>query len=328
MLWACGDSDRFRIEGVVDGLGTRGLQLIYVNGNSIATDDTHAIDGKFVVEGSSKEYTLAHLLTANGKVIASVLVRNGQTLKVVFDVENPYNIQVKGCKPSEELAKFLRDNGDVLGGNDREAANRLIIDYVSRHKKDIQSSALMLTQFYGEDNESRADSVFALISPEARPDALVSGYRLAVSRLNTVVLEEKVRSFNLYSAKGESENFFPGRTSYSLIYFSGLPGERRDTVCPIMKRLVDSLPTRRIQVIEVNMAADTTEWKRNWRADTTAWAQVWVPGGVANPTFTALNIPRLPYWILCDSMGAQVYRGSRPSIAVDSLRRRIHAKNI
>jgi hypothetical protein len=328
MLWACGDGDRFRIEGVVDGLGTRGLQLIYVSDKGIATFDTHAIDGKFAVEGSSKEYTMAHLLTANGKVIASVLVRNGQTLKVVFDVENPYNIQVKGCKPTEEWAKFLRENGDVLGSKDYEAANQLIIDYVSRHKSDIQSSALMLTQFYSEDNESRADSVFALISPEARPDMLVAGYRAVVSRLNTVVIEEKVRSFNLYAATGERENFYPGRTSYSLIYFSGQPGERRDTVRPIMQRLVDSLSTRRIQVIEVSMAADTTEWKRNWRADTTAWAQVWVPGGVANPTFTALNIPRLPYWILCDSMGNQVYRGSHPSVAVDSLRRRIHAKNI
>lgn len=186
----------------------------------------------------------------------------------------------------------------------------------------------MLTQYYAVDGESRADSIFALISPEARPDALVSAYRRMVSRLNTAAIEEKVRSFNLYSAQGKHENFYPGRASYSMLYFSGAPGERRDMVTPVMHRLVDSLPKRRIRVVEISMAPDTAVWKRNWRADTTAWAQVWVPGGPANPTFAPLDIPRLPYWILCDSLGVQVYRGSDISAAVDSLRRRIHARNI
>lgn len=328
MLWACGDDDRFRVEGVVDGLGTRGLQLMYESGNGLHTETIQAIDGKFSAEGASKDYTLAHLTTTDGRLIARMLVRNGHTLKCVFDVDNPYNIQVKGNKPTEEWAKFLRENHEQLRSSDHAGANRLILDYVDSHKGDIQSAALMLTQYYAVDGESRADSIFALISPEARPDALVSAYRRMVSRLNTAAIEEKVRSFNLYNAQGKHENFYPGRASYSMLYFSGAPGERRDMVTPVMHRLVDSLPKRRIRVVEISMAPDTAVWKRNWRADTTAWAQVWVPGGPANPTFAPLDIPRLPYLILCDSLGVQVYRGSDISAAVDSLRRRIHARNI
>lgn len=327
-LWACGDDDRFRVEGVVDGLGTRGLQLMYESGNGLHTEMVQAIDGKFSAEGSSKDYTLAHLVTTDGRLIARMLVRNGQTLKCVFDVDNPYNIQIKGNKPSEEWAKFLRENHELLRGDDHAAANRQILGYVDDHKGDMQSSALMLTQYYAVDGESRADSIFALIAPGARPEAMVSAYRRMVSRLNTAALEEKMRSFNIYNAAGKQESYYPGRTSYSMIYFSGAPGERRDMVAPVLHRLVDSLPKRRIQVIEISMAPDTTVWKRNWRADTTAWAQVWVPGGPANPNFAPLDIPRLPYWILCDSTGTQVYRGSDISVAVDSLRGRIHAKNI
>ena len=329
MLWACGDDDRFWVEGVVDGLGTRGLQLLYESGNGgVHVEELQAIDGKFSVEGAAKDYTLAHLLTSDGRLVARMLVRNGQTLKCVFDIDNPYNIQIKGNNPSEEWAKFLRENHEVLRDGSHDDANRLILGYVDGHKEDLQSSALMLTQYYAVDDESRADSILALIAPEARPDALVAGYRRMVSRLNTAALEEKIRSFNIYNARGKRENYYPGRASYSMIYFSGAPGERRDTVTPVLHKLVDSLPKRRIQVLEVSMARDTSIWKRNWRADTTAWAQVWVPGGPANPDFARLDIPRLPYWILCDSLGVAVYRGSSLSVAVDSLRRRIHAKNI
>lgn len=186
MLWACGDDDRFRVEGVVDGLGTRGLQLMYESGNGLHTETIQAIDGKFSAEGASKDYTLAHLTTTDGRLIARMLVRNGHTLKCVFDVDNPYNIQVKGNKPTEEWAKFLRENHEQLRSSDHAGANRLILDYVDSHKSDIQSAALMLTQYYAVDGESRADSIFALISPEARPDALVSAYRRMVSRLSLI----------------------------------------------------------------------------------------------------------------------------------------------
>ena len=81
MLWACGDDDRFRVEGGVDGLGTRGLQLMYESGNGLHTETIQAIDGKFSAEGASKDYTLAHLTTTDGRLIARMLVRNGHTLK-------------------------------------------------------------------------------------------------------------------------------------------------------------------------------------------------------------------------------------------------------
>ena len=327
-LWACGDDDTFRVEGVVDGLGTRGLLLVYEAGGGVTTVPVQAIDGKFSVEGISKDYTLAHLTTADGKMIARMLVRNGQTLKCVFDVDNPYNVQIKGNTPSEEWAKFLRENHEALRSDDHGEGNNAILRYVDAHKDAIQSAALMLTAFYAVDRQSVADSIFALIAPSARPDALVAGYRRMVSRLNSAALEGKVKSFNLYGAHGEMENYYPGRTSYSLLYCSGGRGERRDTVDRVMRVLIDSLPKRRIKVLEVSMAPDTTTWMHNWRSDTTAWAQVWVPGGTANPQFVDLDIPRLPYWILCDSLGQQVYRGTSPSVARDSLRRRIHARNI
>lgn len=324
-MHSCGDDERFRVEGVVDGLGTRGLLFVYeTDGGGVQTVMAQAIDGKFSIVGSSKEYTLGQLLTADSRVVARVVVRNGQTLKCVFDLENPYNVQIKGNSVCEDWAKFLRENEQGLRNDSHAEANALIRNYISDHKDDMASTALLLTQYYAVGDESVVDSLMSVIDPSARPESLVAGYRRMVARLNSAAIEGKMTSFSLYRADGSIENYFPGRTSYTLVYFSGRGNERRDTIKPILHRLIDSLSMRQIKVMEVSLVPDTTIWMNHYRADSARWAMLWSPGGPANPSFISLDIPRTPYWVVTDSTGAQVYRGTTLSTAVDTLRRRLH----
>lgn len=321
VLASCGDDTQFRVTGEVQGLGTRTVNMLYVADGAVHQEGQPAIDGKFDLHGVSSEYTVVELFTAQRSLIARMLVKNGQTINCKLDLENPYVIEMKGNKPVEQWSEWIRHNAGVLEIGAPAQVNALVADYVLNHRDDILSSALMLTTYYAPDNESQADSLFALISPSARPDKLVDDYRLLLSYNNSSLLNAKIRPFSLYSYGDSTEHYAPGRASYTLFYFA-CQEHRRDTIVRAIEGIYDNYPRRRLKVLDVSFAPDTTAWKRE-QPDSLKWTRVWTPGGVASATFDPLNIPRLPYYILSDSTGAQVYRGSSVKAAIDSLERRL-----
>lgn len=323
LLTACDDDTEFRIEGTVEGLGTRNIIMTYVADRNIQSDGLVAIDGKFILIGSSKNYTIVELSTGQHQLVGRVLIKNGQTLKCKYDLEDFYKQEVKGNKPSEQWSKFLREYADSFRTENHILNNRIVADYVDSHKNDILSSALMLTQFYAVDHESQADSIFATINPEARPESLVDDYRLILSRINAAAFHGRIRTFTLANLRDTTERYYAGRSSYTLFYFSGQGNERRDTIYPILREINDSIKNRWARVYEVSMAQDTATWRRIARQDSVGWPRVWVAGGTANPTFEELDIPRLPYYILSDSVGEPVYRGGSVKTASDTLYRRL-----
>ncbi len=328
LLVSCDDDTEFRIEGTVDGLGTRNIVMTYVADRGVRSDGIVAIDGKFILVGASKNYTIVELTTAQHQLIGRVMIKNGQTLKCDYNLEDYYDQKVSGNKPSEQWSKFLRENAESLRTGDHILNNRLVTEYVESHKDNILSSALMLTQFYAPDHESQADSIFATIDPKARPESLVDNYRLILSRINSATLHGRIRSFTLTNLRDTTERYYAGRSSYTMFYFTGQGNERRDTIYPTLRMLNDSIKNRWIRVYEVSMAQDTSMWKRIARQDSVAWPRVWVPGGPANTTFDDIDIPRLPYYILSDSIGETVYRGSSVKTASDTLLRRLRHNKV
>lgn len=318
---ACGDDTQFRVTGEVQGLGTRTINMFYVADGAVHQEGQPAIDGKFDLHGVLGEYTIVELFTAQRALIARMIVKNGQTINCKLDLDNPYVIELKGNKPVEQWSEWIRQNAGVIEIGDSRQVNNLVADYVINHRDDILSSALMLTTYYAPDNESQADSLFALIAPTARPDKLVDDYRLLLSYNNSAHLNAKMRPFSLYSYGDSTEHYAPGKASYTLFYFANQE-HRRDTIVRAIDAIYDNYSRRRLKVLDVSCAADTLSWKRE-RPDSLKWTRVWTPGGVASATFDHLNIPRLPYYILADSSGKQVYRGGSVTVAIDSLQQRL-----
>lgn len=274
---ACGDDTQFRVTGEVQGLGTRTINMFYVADGAVHQEGQPAIDGKFDLHGVSGEYTIVELFTAQRALIARMIVKNGQTINCKLDLDNPYVIELKGNKPVEQWSEWIRQNAGVIEIGDSRQVNNLVADYVINHRDDILSSALMLTTYYAPDNESQADSLFALIAPTARPDKLVDDYRLLLSYNNSAHLNAKMRPFSLYSYGDSTEHYAPGKASYTLFYFANQE-HRRDTIVRAIDAIYDNYSRRRLKVLDVSCATDTLSWKRE-RPDSLKWTRVWTPGG-------------------------------------------------
>lgn len=323
ILYACGDDSQFRIQGTVDGLGTGGLTMTYISGGNVRRAETMAVDGKFTFTGVSPEYTVAEITDSRRNLISRMLIRNGQSLTCTLDADDPYQTNIEGNKPSEQWSKFLRDNSAVLMDSSDTKVNAVISDYVTRNKNNVVAALLMMTQFRAVNHEFQADSLMAVISPEARPSQIVDGMRRILSDINNGAINGNMRNFNLYSAGDSLERYYLGHSSYTLFYFTGGTWEHRDTILPRLRRLDSDYPRRQLRIYEVSMTPDTTEWKRHARLDSVPWTQLWAVGGPANSHFDKLQIPRLPFFIVCDSVGKQVVRGSSLTQVTDTIVHRL-----
>lgn len=325
LLTACGDDTQFRVEGTVEGLGTRTISMLYVSGGRMDQKSMVAIDGKFSLTGSSKEYTIAELTAGGGHVVARVLVRNGETLKCKLDMKNPSENVVTGNEPSERWLKFLHEKADSLAMP--AEANRLIARYVGRNKADVVSSALMLTAYDASNSQLVADSLINLIEPKARPESMVDGYRLLLSMVNSGAVSASVKPFALLSAGDSVERYYPLRHSCTLLAFTGADGGGRDTVTRPLRRLRDSIPRRRMHIVEVSTVADSARWRSITERDSASWTQVWVPAANAYAPFDGLQIPYVPYYVVSDSTGRVLYRGASVGVAVARAAEYVKSRN-
>lgn len=324
---ACDDEPQFRITGTVEGLGTRHISMVYASDGALHTVTTTAIDGKFTLIGSSRDYTLVELLSPQGAVFSRLIAKNGQNIKCHLDIDDPYKAEMKGSKPVEQWSKFLLEDHDLLTGGTPKMINEVVEKYVTANASNIVSSLMLLTLYDASDNEAKASTLFASLQSEARPDKLVSGYRLMLSQNNNAAINTKVKTVSLKNSKDSVERIVPMRSSYTLMFFS--PGAKQvsDTVNRAIQPVYERYSRRRLRVFEISCVDDSTQWKRSIADDTVKWSRTWLPGGVASPTFYDLSIPKLPYYILSDSLGAQVYRGMSIKEAIDSLNNRLSHKS-
>lgn len=320
-LWGCGDDTQFRVEGTVQGLGTRSIKMTYAVRGTVYESSVTAIDGKFILFGQSKDYTLVELSTAQRPVLARFVARNGETIKCKLDLDDVAYGEITGNDASEEMSDFIASNAANLYNPD--SINALVKSYVTDHPDRLSSTALILAFYQTRGHESSADSLLVTIRPESRPEDLTDGFRRMLVTENSAAINSSTRSFILATALDSTEHYYPSRTSASLLYLTaGGPAERRDTVLPVLRALRDRYSAERVRIVEVWCGPDTMAWRRTARGDSLAWNSVWAPAGVATQGIDDLQIPRLPYYVAADSTGRQIYRGESPtraSAVIDSL---------
>ena len=76
-----------------------------------------------------------------------------------------------------------------------------------------------------------------------------------------------------------------------------------------------------IVIADINLEADTSAWQSTLEADSARWQHYWAPGGPEDVAVKPLNIMYTPLYIVADSLGNQVYRGSDAQAAVNACRR-------
>ena len=307
-LLACSDSEQFRVNGTIEGKPTMNLRAAYYADGAFHNLITAVREGEFEFYGKASQPALLEITDYEHRPIARLLVVNGETYTVKIDPATQFGIDISGNDANVRWSAFLRKNAEALNDNPNNAVAR----YIAEHPDDIVSTLLLITTFDASTDALRADSLMAMIAPQARPSNIAEAYNYILQRLVGDSVFGEVLPLKYVNRDDSLCSFNPAKQKYSLIVLSRTDNTfRADSILPALRRMHKNYFGKKLAILDFSLDADAHEWKRATNLDSAGWNQGWAAGSVAAMGIERLGVPRTPFFILCDSSGQQLFRGGR-----------------
>lgn len=302
---ACSDADQFRVNGTIEGKPTQNLRILYYSDGAYRTGITAVREGEFEFFAKSTQPAILEITDYEYRPLARLWVQNGTNYTVTIDPAKPYSTHIEGGDVNRRWTDFLRANGDSIAAG---RSNSVVSRYIADHPDDVLS-AILFTCYYTAADPLDADSIIGLISPQARPASLLDSYTTLSQRLISENAHSAIDSIGYLTRADTLSTTATDEAPYTLIALTKATPFRADSLVPALRKL---LANKRVAVVDIGVEPDTLDWKRATAADSAYrhknWHQGWVAAGIAAPAPARLGIPRTPYFIVCDSTGAQLLR--------------------
>ena len=149
----------------------------------------------------------------------------------------------------------------------------------------------------------------------------IGGFAGLLGEQLTPAVRADLRSMTFRAAPDTVIRFVPSMQSYSLLAFVGR--SKPDSIRRILREFQKTLDKKRFREAEFTVMSDSATWAASIRRDSAKWVQAWLPGGVAHTAVRNLQVPYVPFFIVTDSLGRQLYRGGSVSAATDTVRSRL-----
>ena len=319
LFTACGNRDSFRVNGTIEGLGTRNLKFYYYDGSALQIGIASAIKGNFTFEGRSAKPTLITIITNQTVVIGHLIAKNGDDIECKFSVNDPYKIEIDGNDDAEKLARFISENQTLLLHDNAADINAAVESVIAKEEKNLLAAALFAIYYDSNQDPVRADSVLFSINEEYRPSQFVEGYTSMLLRFESDAKQTMVMPMSLYCKDDSLTTFSPKNSRNALLFFHDAADMRKDSVKSAIDSLSKKYSDKKLAILNIGLQTDTAEWKKNIADAPLAGKELWTAGAVASPQIRKLNIRRLPLFILCDSVGRQIFRGTSVTALCDSI---------
>lgn len=307
---SCGHPETFRVEGEIEGAPSINLRIVYIGQQGIRSAITASRDGKFSFEGSSARPVLVEIYDNDYRIIGRIVAENGQDINLHLDRQNPYKIKAKGNELSVRWAEWLNTNADKLADASPAARNAIIAKFVTENPSSPLAALLMMTDYDASgSNAATADSLLGLIKDDARLNGITAGLADQLARVSSATSQAPVRPFSYVLTGNRRGVFKPSDALLSMIAICP-DGRNNDTITRMLRSVRPYIAPGRLQVIELSTAQDTSAWRRNVMTDSATWTQAWVGGSVSSSALAPLGLPAIPYFIITDSAGHQLWRGS------------------
>lgn len=304
---ACGDEERFRLSGSIEGAPSMNLVVSYHNGESYQRAITAAREGSFEVFGRAPSGAVVEIRDYEQRLLGRTYAADGDDIELKLSRRSSNAIEASGTATASEWAAFLSANSDSLDAGGR-TANAAIAAFVGAHPQSIVSTILLTVNFDASVDPAGADSLMQLIEPSARPAALTEAFNYQLSRMVTENATTRVLPFRYLDRRDSLRVLRPGDARITLLAVDNNRSGRSDSIVPMLRRLRRGHGASELAIVEFSVDADTIEWKRNTRTDTATWHQGWGAAGLASRGIDRLGLPSVPFFVVCDSAGTQLLR--------------------
>jgi len=312
LLDACGHGDCFRVDGMLSEGSDINLRIVYYTDGNVLTGITASNAGKFVFEGRAPKPALVEVYDNDYRLLGRFMANDGEDIHVNIDRDNPYGTKVEGNALSVAMTGFFNSNADKLISATTDERNAVIAGHIKENPEAPEAYLLLITEFYTRGHEQLADSLLALIPDDARIQGISAGFEAMLRRVTDGLTAKQVAPVP-YLFSGKTHMFRPSGSPLSLIVLSD-SRSGRDSIVSVVRDL-DSRRGTRFDILDLNLDRDTLEWRRTVRSDSASWTQGWAAGGISAQAIDRLGVPQLPFFVLVDSAGHQLWRGSSATVA-------------
>lgn len=320
ILPGCSGPDSFEVKGHVKGDATINLRALYYVDGALQSSIFPADRGSFAFKGRAPEGAVVEILDNDYRLLGRFYAENGDEIDVTIDPKSPAAMKVeKGNEAAIRWAQWLNANAKILDGRNSKAINALVAKYVKAHPQDIVSTLIVTTVYDASADPEGASKLLSSIAPEARPTALTDAFATLLTYADTSAGKRRVSPLTLMAQGDTVTTFSPRKHRLSLLVFSDENSGRADSIVPALRRLRKAHTDKALGIIDISLDTDTLAWQSSTRNDTATWDAAWGTGGIASAALRPLAIPRLPYFIVTDSVGSQIYRGASISQALKKI---------
>ena len=184
-----------------------------------------------------------------------------------------------------------------------------LFDLVIRNANDEWEDSLLLMSFRQFTTEQK-DSILSVLPP-----AVLQGE----------IMQALIRKYETEKATSEGQPYIDihgeqpdgtelklselvGKTDYVLLDFWATWCGPCCRLLPNLKRLYDSLPEGRLEVLGIDCDEDKEAWKNKIQADQLGWRHITTGSNKENTAFEAYGVDGIPTTILIDREGKIVHR--------------------
>ena len=308
-------SNSFKIDAQLQGLGTQNIKIVYFSSGAVVEQTVAVQDNHFSFSGSAPQLTIANVVDAQGGVIAQLVVQNGDKVTIKGNVAQPLNIQITGSDINEQWMEFKRQYKDYFGPvqTRNSELDAEIEKYINSHPSNLLSTVLLVAHYNNLSDDEKVKSLLDKIDNDAKPESLTAVLNQLpplpkpVERLTSLLLYDSHGSFSQFNARDAQCSV--------LLIWSRDDYSRKTNIDTLisLKRIANS--NQRLQIADILIDADSASWNHITNTDSTRWKHYWAPEGPLNHDLKALGVGITPMYIVGDSTGKIVYRGSDPAMA-------------
>lgn len=280
--------------------------------------------GKGDFKGPTINPALVYIYVGPKAYPLMVYAERGDKISISGKETAPAKWTVGGNDINEEWSQWRNANADALSSADAEKINDAVKKYVTANPDNPLSALLLLTTFSRIDDEE----TFRTLWRSLKGDAADSKWTHLVGRSDQPGIKVSPRS-RLYSmalrsaSKHEVDTLRTDSVKATLIYFWMANVKERKDMMDSVKALVKEYPDSALRnIADICLDPDSLSWRSQIRKDSLKKVvRMWAPAGFADEKIMTLNVPRVPFFMVVDSVGNQNYRGSEPDSAFKAFRR-------
>lgn len=258
-----------------------------------------------------------------------VYAERGDEIKISGEGTDMASWIVSGNKLSERWSDWRKEAYPKK--KDTKAFHKSIEDYVRNNPKDELSALLLLNEWNRRENPEGFAELWNKVDKDTRSQRLIE-----MSGATDLLGVEFITNAdgNLEYAKDTKLGVLPLRTRDrgldtlhfnlpSFIYFYGENNAARREVADSLKLLLRAYPDSSKRVVaDVYMDSDSVTWVNAIRRDALdGMVRAWQPRGFAEGSMVKLGITRLPWFVIKDRMGKDVYAGGELKEATAAFRK-------